>query len=144
MYNQTLCFIQRNDELLMLNREYKPTQGLWNGVGGKMEEKETALECVIHEVKEETDIDISGYAILDKGIITWNVDNAAFNDGMHVFLVHMGEDFHYKTPRKTDEGILDWKKITWLLEAKNYGSGEMIRHYLPYVLNDEKNITTSV
>ncbi len=53
MYKQTLCFIRRNDELLMLNREYKPTLGLWNGVGGKIEGNETPLECVIREVKEE-------------------------------------------------------------------------------------------
>ena len=30
VYKQTLCFIRRNDELLMLNRNNKPTQGLWN------------------------------------------------------------------------------------------------------------------
>lgn len=40
MYKQTLCFIRRNDEILMLNRENKPTHGLWNGVGGKMESEE--------------------------------------------------------------------------------------------------------
>lgn len=39
MYKQTLCFIRKSDELLMLNREFEPAQGLWNGVGGKIEVK---------------------------------------------------------------------------------------------------------
>lgn len=54
----------------MLNREYKPTLGLWNGVGGKIEDNETPLECVTREIKEETNIDINEYPIIDKGIIT--------------------------------------------------------------------------
>lgn len=35
MFNQTLCFIRKDDEILMLNRQKAPLQGLWNGVGGK-------------------------------------------------------------------------------------------------------------
>jgi 8-oxo-dGTP diphosphatase len=137
VYKQTLCFIHRNDEILMLNREYKPTLGLWNGVGGKVEENETPLECVIREVKEETDIDISNCKIIDKGIITWEVDSS-FTGGMYVYLVTIDGNFNYETPRKVNEGILDWKKVSWLLEEKNYGVGEMIPHFLPNVLNDEK------
>lgn len=137
MYKQTLCFIRRNDELLMLNREYKPTLGLWNGVGGKIEANETPLECVTREVKEETNIDISEYQIIDKGIITWEVDNST-TGGMYVFIVNLDEDFNYKTPKKVEEGILDWKKISWILEDKNFGVGEMIPHYLPNILNDDR------
>lgn len=138
MYKQTLCFIRRNDELLMLNREYKPTQGLWNGVGGKIEHNETPLECVMREVKEETDIDVSVQRIIDKGIITWKVDSSSFTGGMYVYLVNIDEDLDFKTPKKVDEGILDWKKISWILEDKNYGVGEMIPRFLPNILNDEK------
>ncbi|MBJ8032008.1 8-oxo-dGTP diphosphatase [Bacillus cereus group sp. N21] len=137
MYKQTLCFIRRKDELLMLNREYKPTQGLWNGVGGKMEADETPLKCVIREVKEETDIDISNYKIIDQGIISWEVDNS-FTGGSYIYLVNIEENYEYQTPKKIDEGILDWKKISWLLEDQNYGVGEMVPHFLPNILNDDK------
>jgi 8-oxo-dGTP diphosphatase len=135
MYKQTLCFLRRSDKILMLNRDFSPTQGLWNGVGGKMEEKETPLECVVREVKEETDIDISSSCITYKGIISWEVDDTYF-DGMYVFLVDIPENFLYKTPKKVDEGILDWKKISWLLDDKNFGVGEMIPHFLPNLLNN--------
>jgi len=49
----------------MLNREYAPTQGLWNGVGGKIEGEESPLECVIREVKEETGIEINNENVID-------------------------------------------------------------------------------
>ncbi|MGN7410922.1 NUDIX hydrolase [Sporosarcina sp. SAFN-010] len=135
MYKQTLCFVRRNDELLMLNRENKPTQGLWNGVGGKIDENETPMECIIREVKEETNIDISTYDVIKKGVISWEVDDS-YVGGLYVYLVDIENNYDYQTPKKTDEGILDWKKITWLLEDKNFGVGEMIPHYLPNVLKN--------
>lgn len=137
MYKQTLCFIRRNDEILMLNRENEPTQGLWNGVGGKMESEETPMESVIREVKEETNIDIRTYNLINKGIITWEVDNS-YVGGLYVYLVEIEDDYDYQTPKGIDEGILDWKKITWLLEDKNLGVGEMLPHFLPNILYKDK------
>lgn len=134
MYKQTLCFVRRNDELLMLNRENKPTQGLWNGVGGKIDKNETSMECIIREVKEETNIDISTYEVIDKGVISWEVDDS-YVGGLYVYLVDIEDNYDYQTPKKTDEGILDWKKNTWLLGDVNFGVGEMIPHYLSNVLN---------
>ncbi len=46
MYKHTLCFIKRNEEILMLNRKYDPVKGLWNGVGGKIEKRRnTVRKC---------------------------------------------------------------------------------------------------
>lgn len=89
-------------------------------------------------MEEETDIDISKYSIIDKGVITWEVDNSLFTGGMYVYLVEIDEDIEYKTPKKVYEGILDWKKISWLLKDKNFGVGEMLPHYLPKILFDER------
>ncbi|MBO8171567.1 MAG: 8-oxo-dGTP diphosphatase [Bacillaceae bacterium] len=139
MFNQTLCFIKRNDEILMLNREKAPTKGLWNGVGGKMEQGETPLKCVIREVKEETGIDITVNQTQYKGVITWEVDHIHCGE-LHVFLVHVDENFIYHTPRKVNEGILDWKKISWLLSGKNFGVGEMIPRYLPTMLQNSSQL----
>jgi 8-oxo-dGTP diphosphatase len=118
----------------MLNREYDPYKGLWNGVGGKIEKGEIPLDCVIREVKEETDIEINSSQIQDKGIITWNFDNAYFG-GMYVYLVDVPNDYVYPTPKKTDEGILDWKSVSWLLSDGNYGIDVMLPQLLPKILN---------
>lgn len=37
MYQYTLCFIERGDAILLLNRQKAPWMGCWNGVGGKIE-----------------------------------------------------------------------------------------------------------
>ncbi|KFN03822.1 8-oxo-dGTP diphosphatase [Bacillus clarus] len=134
MYKQTLCFIKKNNELLMLNREKSPLKGLWNGVGGKIEDGETPFECIIREIKEETDISID--TVEYKGTITWNVDNS-YSGGLFVFLAEVSDTYLYNTPRKTEEGILDWKKISWTIDNKNLGVGEMIPAYLPILLNNQ-------
>jgi hypothetical protein len=42
----TLCFLTRGDQVLMLHRRRPPNQGLWNGVGGRLEPGETrATAC---------------------------------------------------------------------------------------------------
>lgn len=138
MYKQTLAFIRRKDELLMLNRAYAPTLGLWNGVGGKLEDGETVIECIVREIGEETGIKVESGQVQDKDIVSWEVDGL-FNGGMHVYLVDINDDYTYSTPRKTEEGILDWKEISWLLAEKNYGVGELIPKFLPRLLGEESN-----
>ena len=74
MFKYTLCFVKQNNNLLLLNREFAPTKGLWNGVGGKIEENETPLECAVREIFEETGIELLN--IQYKGIVTWDVDGS--------------------------------------------------------------------
>lgn len=52
MYKYTLCFIQRADEILLLNRQKSPWMGSWNGVGGKIEPGESLIESIKREIKE--------------------------------------------------------------------------------------------
>ncbi|MBS4220039.1 8-oxo-dGTP diphosphatase [Bacillus sp. FJAT-49711] len=136
MLGMTLCIIKRNNELLLLNRDSSPAKGLWNGAGGKIEGNETPLECVIREIWEETSIDIRDLQIIYKGQVTWTVDN---NDagGFYIYLVEIPYDFIYTTPIKTEEGILDWKSIDWVLSKDNFGLGEAIPRYLPFVLYED-------
>ncbi|OXM13417.1 NUDIX hydrolase [Paenibacillus herberti] len=133
-YKYTLCLIRQNNRLLMLNREAAPTKGLWNGVGGKIEAKETPFECVLREIYEETGIELKDAKF--KGLVTWDVDEA-YSGGMYVFLADIPQDYEYETPLRVDEGILDWKFIDWILSDGNLGVGEMIPHFLPLILNDE-------
>lgn len=70
-----------------------------------------------------------------KGIVTWNFDEGS-TGGMYVYVIDVPKGYVYETPIKTDEGILDWKEIPWLPSEYNYGVGEMIPYFLPYVLHD--------
>ena len=68
MKKATLCYISRYDgpdrEYLMLYRNKKeddPNEGKWIGVGGKFEPGETADECMLREVREETGLTLASY-----------------------------------------------------------------------------------
>lgn len=134
----TLCFIKRDNELLMLNRFKAPTMGIWNGVGGKIEDGETTKESVQRVILEETGLHIDLDNIINKGIVTWHEDDQCFG-GMHIFLAEVSKDLQFHTPIKTEEGILDWKDIVWVIDKRNEGVGECIPYFLPILLNDSKN-----
>ncbi len=134
-YKYTICFIKRNDEILLLNRENDSWMGCWNGVGGRLEDGESPTECILREVHEETGITLSD--VTDCGVVTWMIDGVN-REGMHIYLAEMKECFDYKTPLTTDEGILDWKYIDWILNPKNSGIAGNIPHILPYILGDMK------
>ena len=50
----TICFIQRNHQILMIHRKKNPNKNKWNGVGGKIEPGESPLAACVREVREET------------------------------------------------------------------------------------------
>jgi len=133
MHAYTLCFIKRNDEILMLNRQKKPWKGAWNGVGGKIHGGETPLDCIIREVFEETQITVDVTKIADKGELTWT-NFEAIGIGLHLFLYEVPNDFKLETPIKTIEGILDWKKISWIVDFENEGMAKNIPYFLPTLL----------
>jgi 8-oxo-dGTP diphosphatase len=76
--------------------------------------------------------------VTDKGIVTWTVDNS-HSGGMYLFLGELPEDYRYETPRQTDEGILDWKPISWILDERNQGLATNIPKFMPLMLGDEKS-----
>ena len=53
MKGATLCFVIKDDEILMINRNKPPFMGLWNAVGGHIEDGETPSQSAIREIKEE-------------------------------------------------------------------------------------------
>lgn len=136
MFLYTLGFIIRKDEVLMLNRNFKPWMGSWNGVGGKRKQNETALQCIIRETKEETGITIRKDIIEDKGVVVWD-NKDSFNKGLHIFIIRMNDRFKFEAPIHTKEGLLDWKKIAWVNDKENIGVSHNIPYFLPIALNEK-------
>ncbi|MBE0700617.1 MAG: 8-oxo-dGTP diphosphatase [Acholeplasmataceae bacterium] len=136
MYAYTLAFIKHKDEILLVNRNKNPWMGGWNGVGGKIKRDETPIDGVIREIFEETGIRVTPNQIQDKGVLTWN-DFDALGKGLHIFLVEVEPTFVYHTPIQTSEGILDWKKISWINNLDNFGIATNIPYFLPIVLSDD-------
>jgi 8-oxo-dGTP diphosphatase len=134
-YPFTICFIKRGNEILLLNREKPAWMGIWNGIGGKLGSDEDPEQGVIREVYEETGIQLEKVSY--KGVVTWTVDQE-HTGGMYLYLAELPEDFSYETPRKTPEGILDWKEISWILHPKNVGVASNIPMFLNKVLEEDK------
>lgn len=133
MIAYTLGFVIRGDEILMLNREKSPWKGAWNGVGGKLQPNETPLECIRRELLEETGIEADFGDFEDKGLLTWN-DFEAIGNGLRIFFLRLNDCDSLVTPMKTKEGILDWKKIDWIVDLKNEGVAKNIPLFLPDLL----------
>lgn len=136
MYKYTICFIKKGDKILLLNRNKKPTMGMWNGVGGKIENNETPYEGIIRETFEETGIELQ--SVMYKGnVIFKEKDEPQNSEGMFVFLADLPDGVHMDTPLSTAEGILEWKSIDWVLDGDNRGIVSNLQRYLPKVLQEE-------
>lgn len=125
MKDATLCFLIKGEEVLLLNRQKSPFMGMWNAVGGKSEDGESPLFCARREIREETGYDVKDLTLLS--VFTWNQDD-------QVSYCYVGElsdaDVKEIYPQKTREGILDFVKIDWVLNEKNYGVIADLRVFL--------------
>ena len=135
MIKYNICFIRRGDEILLLNRKFAPWMGRWNGVGGKLEQGEEPREAMIREIAEETNMKPDQYLLHYKGMITWNDDDVSFG-GMYLYVAEVPADFVYPTPLETDEGVLHWQPIDWVLDGDNGGVVSNIPRFLETGLGD--------
>lgn len=120
----TLCFLTRGEQVLMLHRRKPPNQGLWNGVGGKLQPGEAPLAACLREVHEET-----GYALPTAhfaGVLTWRGFEVP-EGGLYLFtaVAPAGE------PAPCPEGELRWQPQAWVLSAPTVVSN--IHHFGPFV-----------
>lgn len=68
----TLCYIERDNQYLMLHRVKKKqdvNQDKWIGIGGHFEPGESPEECLLREAKEETGLDLIKWQF--RGIVTF-------------------------------------------------------------------------
>lgn len=117
----TLCYLEREDQYLMLHRIKKKNdinQDKWVGVGGHFEEGESPEECLLREVKEETGLTLTAYRF--RGLITF-ISDRWVPEYMCLYTAHGFEG------EMTDctEGKLEWvdkKKV----ESLNLWEGDKI------------------
>jgi 8-oxo-dGTP diphosphatase len=121
----TLIFLTRGADVLMLQRRKPPNQGLWNGVGGRIEAGESAEECALREVREETGYHLDNLRF--GGLVTWEGFEIPAG-GLYVFSseVPAGE------PGITSEGTLAWKARDWVFSSPEVVSN--IHVFGPHVL----------
>lgn len=100
----TLCYIEKENQYLMLHRIVKKNdvnKDKWIGVGGHFEQDESPEECLLREVKEETGLELLSYRF--RGIVTfiasgWETEYMCLYTADH----YVGEMI------SCNEGVLEW------------------------------------
>lgn len=105
----TLCYIEKDDQYLMLHRvskKHDANAGKWIGVGGHFHEAESPDECLIREVKEETGLKLTSYSL--RGIVTFVSDEWGYE---YMFL-YTADGFEGSADEAAlsscNEGHLEW------------------------------------
>lgn len=117
----SLCYIEKDNEYLMLHRTKKtddPNHDLWIGIGGHFEEGESPEECVIRETFEETGLTLEKPAL--RGIVTFS-DNEWYE---YMFL--FTADRFSGEIKECDEGELMWVKKNKVLTQLPIWDGDRI------------------
>ena len=127
--NSTLCYIEKDNQYLMLHRVVKKNdvnKDKWIGVGGHFEYGESPEDCVLREVKEETGYTLTSYQY--RGLVTF-----VFADVEMEYMSLFTADGFEGEPIACNEGVLEWVDIekVWKL---NLWEGDKIF----FLLLDEK------
>ena len=104
MYNSTLCYITRGDEVLMLHRVKKKNdinKDKWIGIGGKFEGEESPDECLLREALEETGLTLTSWQC--RGVVTF-LNAGCEGEYMYLFTADSFEG----ELKECDEGDLQW------------------------------------
>ena len=112
--------------MLLLLRNRQPNKGLWNGVGGKVEQGETPFESCIREVKEETGFRLD--AVRYCGVLSWG--GHEIGDGGVYLFTAMAPDGDFS---ECSEGILKWHPMEWAFSSPEVVSN--LHHYGPAIVN---------
>ena len=102
----TLCYMEKEDQYLMLHRtkkEQDENKDKWIGIGGKFEYGESPEDCLFREVREETGYILQSWRF--RGIVTfiYGEDTVEY---MHLYTADKWEG----TPVTCTEGDLEWVK----------------------------------
>ena len=131
MTTTTLCYIENNNQYLMLHRTKKPNdinEGKWIGVGGHVERDESPEECLVREVREETGLTLTAYKF--RGLVTF-VNNKCESELMCVFTA----DGYAGELITCNEGELRWVDKT---QVPNLPTWEGDRVFLDLLLSNEE------
>ncbi|MDQ3098788.1 MAG: NUDIX domain-containing protein [bacterium] len=129
----TLCFLTKNDELLLAMKKRGFGEGKWNGVGGKVNFNESIIQAAIRETEEEIHITptildhratITFYYINEQNTESWEV---------HVFFCSKWEG----EPSESEEMKPQWFNIKDIPYSNMWPDDT---YWLPEVLAN-KNIT---
>lgn len=138
-YNSTACYLKKDNKVLMIKFSEK-----WGNVyappGGKFEEGETPLDCIIREYYEETGLTLINPRL--QGISYWK------DSCEGIIFIYIARDFEGNLSKISKEGKLEWIKFEDLFKIKQFAQNEKFTSYLfteklfegKFLLDDKCNV----
>lgn len=138
MKETTLCYIEKDENYLMLFRNKKkqdPNEGKWIGIGGKLEPGETPDQCAVREVKEETGLTLTRFQA--RGIVYFHSD--VWED--EKMYLYTADQFTGELLTDCNEGELQWIPISSVPDLPSW-EGDKI--FLKMLLSSQKPFELSL
>ena len=128
--------IEPNEKkILLLKRNKNPYKNCYNGLGGKINEGESELMCMVRELGEEAGIsDVLKIAPL--------VNITFPTNGIQLYVFYILYDWNNIMYADCKEGKLEWKNFDFVLDIKNdelAGDGNLT-YFMKLILNLEKDL----
>lgn len=107
-----MLFTKDYKKLLLVKRKKKPYEGMYNGIGGKLIDGETPIECAIRESFEETKIKLNNPKLL----VTYTYpETNPINPGTVLNVIY---DFVDEVEVEENyEGTYEWKDVSFVMDA---------------------------
>ena len=121
----TACYLKKDNKVLMIKFTKKWGQ-VYAPPGGKFEEGESPLDCIIREYYEETGLTLINPKL--QGISYWK-DSA---EG--IIFVYTADDYKGDLLSTSEEGVLEWIKFEDLEKIKQFDQNQK---FTPYLFKDE-------
>lgn len=109
-----MLFTKDYKKVLLVKRNKKPYPNCWNGIGGKLEENETALQAATRECFEETGIKLENPKLLVTYVYP---EENPVNSGTILNVVYDTTDEVYV--KENYEGIYEWKPIEFVMDSNS-------------------------
>src|SRR3989338_581816 len=105
MKNTTLCFLVKENKVLLAMKKRGFGAGKWNGVGGKVSDNEEIKDATVREANEEIGVSINPADLKSRGSIKFSFDGKPdWNQEVHIFITEKWEG----EPAESEEMKPQW------------------------------------
>jgi 8-oxo-dGTP diphosphatase len=115
-YVVTLLFNEDMSKILLIKRKKNPYMGLYNGIGGKIEENESVFECCVRETIEEVNVKLNNPRLLVTCIYP---ESNELHKNSNIELNVMYDVTDECEFEENEEGTFEWLPVEFVLDANN-------------------------